>query len=628
MAPQLSTFVEKYSKEGLSFFPIPFKSKQSDMKWEEYQHRLPTPQETKTWFNGHPTNIAVVCGKVSGNLVVLDCDSWERFCELDEVVIAKTGCSCLIDYTLVSKTAHGAHVWLRTKVPIKSQKYPKLDIKGEGGYIIVPPSIHPEGEEYVFLNDQPIREIESLESIGINIKQPSSNSPRNDPGWVTQLLNGVGEGQRNDSAIKLAGYFRNLLPVDITEKILLDWNSKNKPPMLLNELQLVIKSSYGYSPRTPLINNTLEYIDEITNGLRNPIPPIVPPFPLKLALSDIGSSETTGIKRNKSVTESVTRLSLAEQLALSDIGSSETTGINRNKSVTESVTESVTRLSLAEQIEEWVKDSTGWFSYEEIDKEFNIRTPNEKANRRNIIMRLKDGVIECHPKNNKLLRHINVTTRLIDLKASAKRVPLAIKYPFSIERYFNTYPGNIIALAGAADAGKTAFLLNIVKLNMYDFSIFYQSSEMGDAELYSRIEKFEAESPGEWNFVPEERSKDFADVIRPDCVNIIDYLELAGDFYSIADQLRAIHDKLATGIAIVALQKKRGAELGRGGDFGLEKPRLYLTMDSGKMTIQKAKNWVNQEHNPNGLVINFKIVGGCKFLVTQDWHKEEEDGRI
>jgi hypothetical protein len=72
----------------------------------------------------------------------------------------------------------------------------------------------------------------------------------------------------------------------------------------------------------------------------------------------------------------------------------------------------------------------------------------------------------------------------------------------------------------------------------------------------------------------------------------------------------------------VALQKKRDAELGRGGDFGLEKPRLYLSMDKGKCTIQKAKNWVNPEKNPNGLVINFKVVGGCKFIITNDWHEE------
>jgi len=285
------------------------------------------------------------------------------------------------------------------------------------------------------------------------------------------------------------------------------------------------------------------------------------------------------------------------------------------------VTESVTK-SLAERIEAWIAETSGWFSYEECDKELEIRDSKDKDNRRQIIKRLKDaGIIEAHPRNNKLLRHVKVATRLIDFKAAGQRTPLAIKYPLGIERYFKTYPGNIIALAGAADAGKTAFLLNIIRLNMADFSIFYQTSEMGAEELASRLEKFEGMTLEDWNFQAEERSRDFADVIRPDCLNIVDYLELAGDFYMVADYLRQIHSKLASGIAIVALQKKRNAELGRGGDFGLEKPRLYLTMDAGKLTIQKAKNWADSQVNPNGLVLNFKIVNGCKFIVIDTWHK-------
>jgi hypothetical protein len=287
----------------------------------------------------------------------------------------------------------------------------------------------------------------------------------------------------------------------------------------------------------------------------------------------------------------------------------------RDKSVTETVT-------LSQRIENFVIETSGWFSYDEIDKELGIKDPRDKDNRRQIIKRLKTaGVIEANPRNNKLLRYVKVAVRLIDFKAAGSKTPLAIKYPFGIERYFRTYPGNIIAIAGAADAGKTAFLLNLIYLNMHAFSIYYQTSEMGAAELASRLEKFEGTSLDAWNFTAEERSRDFADVIRPDCFNIVDYLELAGDFYMISDYLKQIHDKLSTGVAVIALQKKRGAELGRGGDFGLEKPRLYLSMDAGKLTIQKAKNWADPQVNPNGLTLNFKTVNGCKFIVTEDWHK-------
>ena len=128
----------------------------------------------------------------------------------------------------------------------------------------------------------------------------------------------------------------------------------------------------------------------------------------------------------------------------------------------------------------------------------------------------------------------------------------------------------------------------------------------------------------DWNFEAEERSSNFADVIRPSCLNIIDYLEISDNFYMVAEYLKQIHDKLDGGIAIVALQKDPKADQGRGGTFGLEKPRLYLNMDAGIIKIRKAKNWTHPEQNPNGLVLNYKLVAGCKFIVTNNWHQDKE----
>jgi hypothetical protein len=83
--------------------------------------------------------------------------------------------------------------------------------------------------------------------------------------------------------------------------------------------------------------------------------------------------------------------------------------------------------------------------------------------------------------------------------------------------------------------------------------------------------------------------------------------------------LSAITEKIGTGVAIVALQKKPGAQLGRGDSFSLERPRLYLSMDKGKLTIVKGKSWTNPKVDPNGLTIGFKITGGCQFEIARDW---------
>jgi hypothetical protein len=123
----------------------------------------------------------------------------------------------------------------------------------------------------------------------------------------------------------------------------------------------------------------------------------------------------------------------------------------------------------------------------------------------------------------------------------------------------------------------------------------------------------------DWHFEAIERAGDFADVIRPDCVNVVDYLEMTTELYLINTHLTAISHKLGSGLAIVAVQKKQDAKYGRGQEFGLEKPKLYLSMDRGKLTIVKGKSWATKNVDPHGLTVNFKIIGGCQFQATGEW---------
>ena len=279
---------------------------------------------------------------------------------------------------------------------------------------------------------------------------------------------------------------------------------------------------------------------------------------------------------------------------------------------------------LAQLIEEFVRSTEGRiFEVPELDRELDIRTAKGKANRRQILRRFRQtGLIEYHGNHSKYLRLVDTKVRAIDFKAAGKQTPLEVKYPFGIEKLFNTYPGNLIVVAGSSDSGKSAFMLNFVRLNMESFPIFYQTSEMGDAELASRLENFEDIALQDWKLVAEERSMNFADGIRPDAINITDYLELeSGKFYEVVDHLRAIHDRLNSGIALVALQMAPGARMGRGGAFSLEKPRLYLLMDNGVLTIRKAKNWANPKEDPNWLRKNYKLTHGCRFIETSDWYK-------
>lgn len=159
----------------------------------------------------------------------------------------------------------------------------------------------------------------------------------------------------------------------------------------------------------------------------------------------------------------------------------------------------------------------------------------------------------------------------------------------------------------------TAFLFNIARYNMHKHKIVYFTSEMGAEEVKIRLSGFDCNYE-DWNFPIIDRSSNFADVIRPDCINIIDFLEITDNFYAIGGEIKKIFDKLGSGLAFIALQKKKGCELGRGAEFSMEKSRLYLSIDSGELKIVKAKNWAKPEYNPNGMKFKFKLVNGCKFI--------------
>lgn len=272
--------------------------------------------------------------------------------------------------------------------------------------------------------------------------------------------------------------------------------------------------------------------------------------------------------------------------------------------------------NLAQEIRNWVNVTEGDISVTECDKELNIATKCDKANRRKIFSRLKEeGVIEKSGKRNGIFRRIDKTENVIDWRKASENI-YDIRFPFGEQHLVKIFSKNIVVLAGATNSGKTAYLLNLLKLNMFQHKVTYFSSEMGDEEMKIRLSNFE--NVPEWDFEAIERATNFVDVIRPDGFNIIDFFEISDNFFAIAEEFRKIHDKLRKGIAVIAIQKKSNVgnfktAMGRGGEFSMEKARLYLSMDPNCLTITKGKNWKDHNVNPNGVNYTFKLVGGCKF---------------
>ena len=124
--------------------------------WRPFQDRLPKDAELRHWFTQNEVNIGIVCGTVSGGLVVLDIESpewYERWYELATQMVDPT----LLATLPVVASGKGRHVYFRMETPPGNRKLAMhqreilAETRGQGGYIIAPPSLHANGNIYTLL---------------------------------------------------------------------------------------------------------------------------------------------------------------------------------------------------------------------------------------------------------------------------------------------------------------------------------------------------------------------------------------------------------------------------------------------------------------------------------------------
>jgi len=241
--------VSLYKSLGFSIIPLIYKSKHPLVSWKGYQTRHPTDAELEEWLSREPRNIGVVTGTISGNLAVLDFDEESFYCKFF------TKHEELEKITLVVKPSRGSHVYLKNDQPIRSFKIPelKLDVKAEGSFVVVPPSVHPSGHVYSFINPE-VREVavvSDLENmiwkraaeLGVKKWLPTPIESKlavggthyrgEDPVCIKAILKGVQYGSRDEAAVRLARYLHieRGYSTDETLHILLEWNHGNIPPV-------------------------------------------------------------------------------------------------------------------------------------------------------------------------------------------------------------------------------------------------------------------------------------------------------------------------------------------------------------------------------------------------------------
>ena len=230
--------------------------------WAEFRNRLPTKYEVQSWFTAMQCNIGMVTGRIS-DVVVVDVDGAEG---------RETLATLNLEPTLTARTGGGGshHFYSianRASFCSAVRILPGIDIRGDGGYVVLPPSLHKSGKRYKWEDIRPMAPFDPTQFVREGSSRPGYTE--NTAMWFDELLDGVSEGSRNISAAKLAGRYFNL---GLTHKevtlMLSAWNTRNYPPLDTSELRITI-AYIGAKHRDqaiPLQVNTLNEVWKLLKG--------------------------------------------------------------------------------------------------------------------------------------------------------------------------------------------------------------------------------------------------------------------------------------------------------------------------------------------------------------------------
>lgn len=208
------------------------------------------PAKIHQWWNQYPAaGVGLATGEKSG-VWALDIDPDAG--GMDSLFDLLQTYGALPD-TVISITGRGGNHYIfqcpnhGTKIPSLTGVFPGIDIRGEGGQIVLPPSTHPNGNQYEW-------EVSS---------RPDAITPAAAPEWLINLIlfngkkeNGqpaeiskeISHGQRHTAMVSLAGTFRRrgLSPDEIYTALDAVNQKRCNPPLEDKEIREIADSMQRY----------------------------------------------------------------------------------------------------------------------------------------------------------------------------------------------------------------------------------------------------------------------------------------------------------------------------------------------------------------------------------------------
>jgi hypothetical protein len=205
--------------------------------------------QIRKWWDINPeANIGLATGLASGFFVLdidIKSDGEDTLAELERQ-------NDRLPKTVVQHTGGGGRHFLFRHVPGLRNSAGKLgqgiDIRGDGGYIVAPPSIHETGRTYAWDVDCHPSETTIAEApswlLALLKESATKSGPESPDVWRRLVGEGVSEGQRNDAAARLAGHLlRRYVDPTVVLDLVRCWNAARcRPPLTDDEIIRTVDS--------------------------------------------------------------------------------------------------------------------------------------------------------------------------------------------------------------------------------------------------------------------------------------------------------------------------------------------------------------------------------------------------
>ncbi len=223
---------------GLSLVPVSHENKRPLVPWKKFQSQLPEYPDVSRWLHEGFSAMALVCGKVSGGVEVIDIDANEaagypaeklwvplqaklrNLLDRHDIPVWRTGGGGFqFAYRCPTISGNQKLAW----VPDDTQHQGRsiaIETRGNGGYAIIPPSTHPAGTTYELISGdlRSIPIISEIERMSILDAARSLNLVDIDPSPSVKAMTTTANGAEDTTSAP---------PAAPRESVIRAYNKKN-----------------------------------------------------------------------------------------------------------------------------------------------------------------------------------------------------------------------------------------------------------------------------------------------------------------------------------------------------------------------------------------------------------------